>query len=233
MTNQKYLASKSWFVCVASTTMGPLSTEEVESFLAVSPNTMVWWRGMRYWVTPDEWYSMRDFVIANEAEVYFLDHERHIPRTLEEVVELVKPAGAYLSQIMLWSPKESRSKSVYEDKTICEALGLQHRQNVRAQANGLVVLKKGNVEYICEINTVSSSGLGATLMHNVEVSGEVTVFFKSSEIGDIAPIKAKIIYKHDRELGIKFEVMNAEAASYIISYIKRKTGQVYTNQEAA
>jgi hypothetical protein len=219
---------KMWFVCGACTGSkihGPLTTSEVELELLASPTTTVWWKGIEHWMSGSEWLQMRDSALQNRSKHYFFDHERHIPRSLQETLDLIVPSKKIIQRIKLWSPVDNRSKSVFEVKPICDALGLKMRKFVRTPLSGVAVIKSGTMSFITELESVSAEGMGVKVSSGVELpKGEVTVTFERTEINQLAPVTAKLLYSHGGLAGFKFERINSESSHRIISHVKEREG---------
>ena len=216
-----------FFACTQGKTKGPLNSIEVEQMIVETPDALIWWKGQLHWQTAGEWLACKERVLGEQRQVYYLDHERHIPRTIEEVTDLLIPSKAVLSQVKIWSPVDGFSRSVFESRSICEAMGLRRRENIRTALDGNVTISKGKIILNAEIDTISSVGIGIHLNRNLDpaLAGEFTITFKRTELLDVAPVSAELLYSQKDGVGFKFSRMSAETSHHIIGHVRSREGR--------
>jgi hypothetical protein len=219
-------SSKGWFILLGQKVLGPFSTEQAEACAGLAGASGFWRRGMAEWALPSDWPKERErFRQAAKpgAQAYYLEHEPHIPRTLSEVVGLLRPSLP-LGPAKLWSPSLNRLVSCYEVAEVRNGLGLPRRGKVRTGLSGTAAIDNGGAIILARAETISLGGLGASLSREAGLSGEVTVSLKCEGLGGLSPLRATVLYSRLGSVGLKFDRLGAEGLCRIGSYVRGREG---------
>jgi hypothetical protein len=215
---------KVWFVAVDSKALGPLDDEAAEMLVESDPNALLWWQGQSNWVSPTEWMEMRGEVTARRGGVYFLDHERHIPRSLPETIDLLMPSLGDIKAIKLWSHQANRNLSVYEVPEICMHLGISGRKYIRTALRGSAALKIDGQEIIAQLSSISISGIGLEVSLPVGASKDCTIEICSGPMAGTGPIEVTALYCQNGTTGFSFKALDRKTQDLISAYVRSREG---------
>jgi hypothetical protein len=154
----------------------------------------------------------------NPDGVFYLDHERHIARSLEEAIDLIRPSQE-LGQIRFWSPELGKTQSIFEIHSICQMLGLRARIP-RVPLEGIALIKKDGVQITVPTANISVGGLGARADEDFILSGDVVLVIRASGLDEIGPIKAAVIYNSRGKVGFRFFETTSHEKTKIEEFIR-------------
>ncbi len=196
---------------------GPLTTADCEVLKRANPDAVVWWMGATSWSSPEIWRAKKNSLEAKLDPWFYLDHERHIPRTFEEAVDLLRPADR-LESIKLWSPSLERAQSVFEIRALCRVLGLPEREP-RVPLVGIVLIQQSEQLIEAQTKDLSTGGLGARVVSAVPLSGEVILSVESLNGINIGPMNAEVVFHRGERVGFKFTEINSNRKAEIEDFI--------------
>lgn len=207
-----------WFANNGANVIGPFTSTELIQHSKSFTGTMVWGPGLTAWISFLEWKEKPNLDLAR---AYFLDHERHIPRTLNEIIDLITPS-THLQLVRFWLPVAGRSVSLFEVPEVCNAMGLPLRQQVRSKIEGTLILQKEGVRVSIPTETISANGVGARIGNNITFSGEVLISLRSEQLSGIEPTEATVLYNHNGSIGLRFNQLEPKSKNRIIEFVNSR-----------
>jgi hypothetical protein len=211
---------KIWYKSEERKTSGPMTTMDLECAIINEETALVWWKGAPEWINVSKWREMRDEFIQSKIPVFYLEPEKLVPMSLEETICVVK-SRPFLGAVKLWTAQSEMGLSVFELEDICNALGINGRKQKRVPFNGNIVLENGNVRLIAKVRSLSAGGVGAVVSPDVDLSGELLIRFHSQELMNVAPIKSELVFRKNDSAGFKFNYVDSESLSAIVSYLRK------------
>lgn len=196
---------RKWFLFKREGLWGPFSSEEIKRL--AKELDAIWGLGISP-VSVSDWKKEKKDIELYLEKAYFLEHEKHIPRSKEELLDLLKPMkNEDLPFIRLFCHDEKRSYMVYEKEELALALGILNRKNIRAEVEGLVLIKKGKEKIIAPLSTISREGLGVKLKGE-PFQGEVEIFIRTKLLKELVRLNAEVLYYKKGIMGLKFTTIS-------------------------
>lgn len=223
---------KKWFTLNDGFIAGPLSLEEMENQLnsgKLSSDSQFWWNGSDDWLNISDWEKVKNNIpskviqLKNEP-VWYAEKNKEIlgPFQKDKLLDFLRSAKG-LSNVKVWKKGEKNKATVYQYGDLSDALGIVKRTDPRAPIVGDVVIQKeGGYEALAKLVSISSGGLGITLVDGL-TEGEIVIIKISSPLlsAEInAHAKVRYITPYGR-IGLQFDKLHSESASAIIEYVRQ------------
>lgn len=221
-----------WFVLQDNQISGPFSTEELDRLVKgerLTPDAMVWWRGMREWKPAKVWSTLSPDLQVPRSETsevpqwYFENAgQLHGPYSFDEMLpRIIETDG--LQDARVWSSEFSEWKSVFEVPEIVGQEALGHRRFPRAPITGTVQLSFDSITFDLQLTSIGQGGFSAEkLDFEIMKGSKIQAVIQSPAFS--TPIRTSCNFfslGSNGSADLEFSQISQENQSIIISYVNR------------
>ena len=229
--------SISWFIYSNDLVTGPFTTDDVSFRLEsgiLSPQSFIWWKGQREWIQLSVWAQQLPAILdastqrGPQSPIWYIEisGSRLGPITHSELVQHLRSLPN-LSVVRLWAIGMPAWSNIFDLPEVMETVGISRRETERAPLMGSVAVSRSNDDpqnYNLRAASISIGGMGMTGHHDLRRGDTVSLVVKSQELGEVIHVPGEVIYvTSNNYVGVKFTAMPAEAASFVIDYVKKFT----------
>jgi hypothetical protein len=227
---------KRWFIYSNEIVKGPFSTQEVEQGLDTkkwAPDSLVWWKGQRDWITLQSWQSGLEEILkrVDRKSTHSVWYTEQLgiqkgPMTWTDLIQYLvtvkNPAN-----VRVWTVGQEHWAPLFHYEEIVSELGITRRSFPRAPIVGKVIVHRDNKEVTASISSISEGGLGITDQHIFYKGETVQISIESPLL--VSPVRshAQVVYcNREGVTGFQFINMHAESKVTVIDYVRQFQGEV-------
>jgi hypothetical protein len=224
-----------WFVVQDEKVSGPHTTEALKELWSggyLADTAMVWGRGDSEWRPVQIWMKAANTVtpIQSAHESRTPSQQWHFAKNGESKGPFTRPELLHelrhvrdKDQILLWTKGMKAWADLYEFQDILTDLGLNRREDPRANLDGIVKMKiPGNKDAEGILKTISVGGFGVNgLSAHLTVGQTVEVELSSPAFDQPISVKAQAQYVTESGFaGFKFLYLGSEAKGLVVQYLR-------------
>lgn len=220
-----------WFVCENDVVHGPFLEEEVIRLVDnehFSSDATIWGKPLDTWKPYTWWKSHLEAILANSlkpAELwhYALKGETFGPVDRSTLILKIRQLDGDANDILIWTQGMKSWAPIYEFHDLMDEADVNRRVFPRAPASGKIKISHGNKFIIGDLYSISEGGFGGRNFSDDLAPGMVVkIHLESDAFVGPAIVNAQIRFVDDNTVGFKFNQINREVQSQIISYVKDK-----------
>lgn len=220
-----------WFVTTGDFVRGPFSFEEISLQIergVLPPDALLWSRELKSWVSlrdwqkhSKEWVKHSDEKAKSSDEWYYASKgQTYGPVTFRDLISKLKLIPQDVSHALVWKQGMKSWCSIFEFSEILKELDLNQRRFDRAEVSGRVRVQINNLEFLGELDSLSTGGFGAQSLPGLTSGNQVVAIIESDFFKTIT-VKAEVRYTTPAGgVGFKYTSINREDSAQIQALIK-------------
>lgn len=219
-----------WFVQKDDVVDGPMSTEDVQTRLQtgqISPNAMIWGRGMPSWQKVEWWMrELPKLATAQHIELspdsfHFAYQGKSYGPFVKDILLQELRVVDNLTDVMIWTKGMKEWAPLFEFHELISAMGVNKRQFPRAELEGRAVIKTVDSTLIGRLVAIGEGGCGIMVEGNLVAGQPVSLEMQSTSFRDVLNAKAEVRFVSGGTVGMKFTQLSSENKAAIISFVRQ------------